>query len=305
MRQIVASAEKMYVDPSALRRRDGHPWLREGLVPGPSFWYQATMQVTASADPIVRLLEAGEHVPDSLRSELLALGSTIIPPLIELLEDEEAALEDSTGDGWGPIHAVGLLVDLKAEEAIEPLLRTLAESGIDDIIYSRITIRLPELGAPVLEQALSLMGEDIDEDVRGALYSIISELGIRDERIFEHLCEYFEKERALGAMCFAEYGDERALQLIRGAIEEFEPDWDSDVAILDLNEFVDSYERIAGALPAELMDYVGELRSEWELRVAQRIAATMPALSNKIGRNEPCPCGSGKKYKKCCQGAQS
>lgn len=22
----------------------------------------------------------------------------------------------------------------------------------------------------------------------------------------------------------------------------------------------------------------------------------------KIGRNEPCPCGSGKKYKKCCNG---
>jgi len=25
-----------------------------------------------------------------------------------------------------------------------------------------------------------------------------------------------------------------------------------------------------------------------------------PAVSNKVGRNEPCPCGSGKKYKKCC-----
>ncbi len=23
-------------------------------------------------------------------------------------------------------------------------------------------------------------------------------------------------------------------------------------------------------------------------------------LTPKIGRNEPCPCGSGKKYKKCC-----
>ncbi|MDD3234623.1 MAG: SEC-C metal-binding domain-containing protein [Candidatus Omnitrophica bacterium] len=21
---------------------------------------------------------------------------------------------------------------------------------------------------------------------------------------------------------------------------------------------------------------------------------------NKVGRNEPCPCGSGKKFKKCC-----
>ena len=22
---------------------------------------------------------------------------------------------------------------------------------------------------------------------------------------------------------------------------------------------------------------------------------------NKVGRNDPCPCGSGKKYKKCCE----
>lgn len=27
---------------------------------------------------------------------------------------------------------------------------------------------------------------------------------------------------------------------------------------------------------------------------------TIPAVSQKIGRNEPCPCGSGKKHKKCC-----
>jgi len=26
----------------------------------------------------------------------------------------------------------------------------------------------------------------------------------------------------------------------------------------------------------------------------------VPAHSDKIGRNSPCPCGSGKKYKKCC-----
>ena len=27
-----------------------------------------------------------------------------------------------------------------------------------------------------------------------------------------------------------------------------------------------------------------------------------PAHSEKVGRNDPCPCGSGKKYKKCCGG---
>ncbi|MBF0383805.1 MAG: SEC-C domain-containing protein, partial [Magnetococcales bacterium] len=26
----------------------------------------------------------------------------------------------------------------------------------------------------------------------------------------------------------------------------------------------------------------------------------MPMRSQKIGRNAPCPCGSGKKFKKCC-----
>jgi preprotein translocase subunit SecA len=34
-----------------------------------------------------------------------------------------------------------------------------------------------------------------------------------------------------------------------------------------------------------------------------RAAATpalAPAMKAKVGRNEPCPCGSGKKYKKCC-----
>ena len=25
-----------------------------------------------------------------------------------------------------------------------------------------------------------------------------------------------------------------------------------------------------------------------------------PVKSEKVGRNDPCPCGSGKKYKQCC-----
>ncbi|MBI9086513.1 MAG: SEC-C domain-containing protein [Desulfobacterales bacterium] len=30
-----------------------------------------------------------------------------------------------------------------------------------------------------------------------------------------------------------------------------------------------------------------------------------PVRSRKIGRNDPCPCGSGKKYKKCCLGKKT
>ncbi|PIR95103.1 hypothetical protein COT95_00525, partial [Candidatus Falkowbacteria bacterium CG10_big_fil_rev_8_21_14_0_10_37_6] len=33
--------------------------------------------------------------------------------------------------------------------------------------------------------------------------------------------------------------------------------------------------------------------------ISQRVAQKILNGGNKIGRNDPCPCGSGKKYKKC------
>ncbi|NNF97858.1 MAG: hypothetical protein HKM93_00625 [Desulfobacteraceae bacterium] len=38
-----------------------------------------------------------------------------------------------------------------------------------------------------------------------------------------------------------------------------------------------------------------------DLELLQNPQKTMIA-EKKVGRNEPCPCGSGKKYKKCCGG---
>lgn len=37
-----------------------------------------------------------------------------------------------------------------------------------------------------------------------------------------------------------------------------------------------------------------------KIRVEYNIKSPVQVVSNKIGRNEPCPCGSGKKYKLCC-----
>jgi hypothetical protein len=46
-----------------------------------------------------------------------------------------------------------------------------------------------------------------------------------------------------------------------------------------------------------------EAREQWLRAVAQpqaaRLAAMQPVEMPKVGRNEPCPCGSGTKYKRC------
>lgn len=42
-----------------------------------------------------------------------------------------------------------------------------------------------------------------------------------------------------------------------------------------------------------------KLDGRW-LFVDGRMVGQKPIVSTKVGRNEPCPCGSGTKYKKCC-----
>jgi uncharacterized protein YecA (UPF0149 family) len=37
-----------------------------------------------------------------------------------------------------------------------------------------------------------------------------------------------------------------------------------------------------------------------EMQRASRAADAGLRLAVKIGRNDPCPCGSGRKYKRCC-----
>lgn len=48
----------------------------------------------------------------------------------------------------------------------------------------------------------------------------------------------------------------------------------------------------------ELAEFIKD-EGRWFFTDGAPVAAR-PIISNKIGRNEPCPCGSGMKYKKCC-----
>ena len=43
-----------------------------------------------------------------------------------------------------------------------------------------------------------------------------------------------------------------------------------------------------------------KLQSVKQSQTQQQNHSDSPSIPGKIGRNDPCPCGSGKKYKKCC-----
>lgn len=86
-----------------------------------------------------------------------------------------------------------------------------------------------------------------------------------------------------------------------------EADEDAQIAIAGmaaLSAINQGDESLSGAEVDELSRNAPDLIAHWVMalnawRTGQFVAE--PALrSTKVGRNDPCPCGSGKKYKKCC-----
>lgn len=78
-----------------------------------------------------------------------------------------------------------------------------------------------------------------------------------------------------------------------------------DETILDL-KFIDQKlrlgkEKVIAELEEEKYEMIGDTIEELEWWGAFREPRQQEVVKKKkVGRNEPCPCGSGKKYKKCC-----
>ena len=61
-------------------------------------------------------------------------------------------------------------------------------------------------------------------DLSESLCAIIAGLGVRDERIFEHLSSRLGENPTMAAGWLADYGDPRAVPAIRRELEETTPD---------------------------------------------------------------------------------
>ena len=103
--------------------------------------------------------------------------------------------------------------------------------------------------------------------------------------ISELYMEYRDFEADLAKSLEAQAGGERPADRDFGYFEDA------------IEEFTHWY----GFSPAYLRDLEAQEREERARRFREEQAA-IAARWRHTGRNEPCPCGSGKKYKKCCLG---
>ena len=113
-----------------------------------------------------------------------------------------------------------------------------------------------------------------------------------DNKWMDHLDNMDELKEYIGLNSYAQR-DPVAMYRIEGA-----------------NMFDEMIEDIRETTVRQILSVVPKVQSTERVQVAKpttegfadgkAAASNKPAVSKKVGRNDPCPCGSGKKYKKCC-----
>lgn len=260
----------------------------------------------AELGPAARLLiTGGKDLSPVAKSQILALGQQAIPQLMDVLRDHQLAKQDAPGEGWAPVHAVRLLGELRAVAAVEPMLDLLDDSDGGDYLSAEIIEALPAMGPPVLERLLQAQPRFERADQMNPLNVVLAKLGTKDPRILAILLDELKKFPDIGASNLAVYGDPAALPHLLRAFDEYQvTPTDNPIEHHAMIELTAAIEELGGDLtPAQQAK--AQIADEPRRRFAElltRLAEHQPTggtARRKVGRNEPCPCGSGKKYKKC------
>jgi len=168
---------------------------------------------------VAELVSSGERLTESVRAAIIRRGRTVIPELVEILDNEDLGQGDAPGRGYAPIHATAILKDLKAVEAAETMLRVLCRCDVMDILHGTLVDALTSFGPPIVEPTLRAYAVAENEDQRAAIGSVLSRIHVRDSRILPILLQILEENVENGACDLAYYGDPSALPHLSSALD--------------------------------------------------------------------------------------
>ena len=211
------------------------------------------------------------------------VSDTDIPELIRLATDIDY-FSVNNDHFWIPIHAWRLIGRLKIREAIHPLINTL--NSYPDIDWCKH--ELPHVFEMLEKDAIEPLASKLQDKSNTEMgqFLIVESLAS-----IAHTNKSYRRN-IIGILSFAlDYGNKEAAYLNTailvnllslGAIP-------TNVIAEVINGIIEE-ERFGSGLHHK---YTGFDQYNFPF-------STLPQGASKIGRNDKCPCGSGKKYKKCC-----
>ncbi len=220
--------------------------------------------------------------------------------------------QGTRGDAWPPLHTIHILPLIKTEEALELLLdvaryknwelREWLTEDVPSILVAfgeSITKRLKEFA----------QDETLEAFARGTAASALVVFARKNPELENEvknlLIELLNTTHdptfaALVSMDLLSIGDSSVIPVIKKALKE---DRIKSLFIRDIHDkletsmFYDEPDRHT----KDPLNHFSRKNIEG-LHSINYPEQEEPPRQEKVGRNDPCPCGSGKKYKKCCLG---
>ncbi|MBF0510706.1 MAG: DUF1186 domain-containing protein [Candidatus Omnitrophica bacterium] len=258
--------------------------------------------------------------------EFVIRQDRIVPFLSEIVSDQFNWTREPP-DWWAVVHATNILGAIGTESTVIPLLRAVrwADAYDCDWVTETLPCMFRKIG-PVAIGPLKAMASDqtsgwfcrttaIDGLVLIAWHNPDSqkEVSAFIYRIFNNEKEDQETRQSAGnALLDLKCEEYKNSLLVFAKIEENRKKlnhfYSAHFMPQDVEEAFNSHE-FSGYERDWLTFYDAQEINERQARWKNEDEETQNKLGRlctepKIGRNEPCPCGSGKKYKKCCLGKE-
>jgi hypothetical protein len=246
----------------------------------------------------------------------------IVPDLLDIMRkaaDKPQEL-DAEPDYMAHIYAMFLLSQFREKSAYEPMVQFFSQPGelsldlTGDVVTENLDGMLASVscGDDSLIKAL-IENPEANEYVRGAAIRSLVALVLTGELTRGSVIEYF-------ATLFREKLPRVPSHawdcLVSCTVDLYPEELYEDVVRSFQEGLVDTFfvnpQHVRGALDEGKEKTLARLREDRTYRLIEDTIAEMEwwacfrsetdhaTKKRKIGRNQPCPCGSGKKYKKCC-----
>jgi SEC-C motif len=277
-----------------------------------------TTMAPSYTEPVAKLLTCGAvEFGSSPRQWFdyrdLGLTEENIPDLIRMATDLDLhnAPHDSP-EVWAPLHAWRALAQLQAMQAAGPLVHLFAHLEHDDWIPEELPKVFSMIGPETLPTLQGFLADDnVEESCRLSVPQCVVRMAedhpdAREasiEVLVRQLQKFETNGPALNGFLITSLIDldaTPAIGLIREAFSKNQVDLNIVGDVEDV-EMALGLRTSRSTPPPRLhhfgsaldLDSLAGLDDDSLPELPQRRAA-------KIGRNDPCPCGSGKKFKKCC-----
>ena len=270
---------------------------------------------------LVAVLTQENHLPAEALKRAAQNPEAIAEPVLALLEraaeDAEAIADEETNLLFWGLHALAAARDTRVFPLLMRLMRQDGEA-VDGLLGDASSETLPAVIASTFDGDTAALARPIldstaDDFLRNAAFAALGFL-TRQGRIprdeAEALLVRFDEARAAVEEAPAWIGWEEAvaylgLKALAPRVEAARRDGRITDEFSDLPWFRKALKQ-ASATPPDLSafdahrytyldDPVGALG--W---TAESYGQPVKNPFKDVGRNDPCPCGSGKKYKKCC-----